>query len=62
MANKNLVNLLKKLQEASFDQKDGVEALSDSEAEEIAGGSTDVNIGCPQNTSCGPNKGCGGSC
>ena len=44
MANKNLNDLLKKLQHASFDQKDGVEPLTDSEAEEIAGG-TDVNIG-----------------
>jgi hypothetical protein len=59
MANKNLENLLKKLQDASFEQKDGIEPLTDNEAEEIAGGSTDFNVGCPKNNGCGPNEGCG---
>ncbi|MCK8495283.1 hypothetical protein M0L20_25675 [Spirosoma sp. RP8] len=59
MASKSLTNIINQLKEVG-NESEGFSELTPEEAEELAGG-TDVNLGCPQNQSCGPNSGCGGT-
>jgi hypothetical protein len=62
MANDKLNDLLRKLNETSFEKEGEIEPISDESAEEIAGGSASVNYSCSPVQSCGANISCSPNC
>jgi uncharacterized protein len=52
MANKSLLSIVNQLRDTDSEFKDDLSELTPEEAEELAGGATDVNVACAENRGC----------